>query len=1127
MDEIWADSQSWPYKRAFLIVPEQTKADMERRFLEVRKQRMSASSEAMPSGEALMLVDVISFHRFAHRILSEVGGLSEEALDSATRSLLIHRVLNENAGDFRILSPIRRRIGFSSQVESVLEDFYRYGLTPDMLRSISAEDTRPHFAEKMHELAILMERLDRLTDQIGCCEKIRPLARLSTVLDEMVSFFKKGRPPWPYRRLEYLSDASVWVTGFGQTRNFTPEESEIIEHLSRVCAKVTVSVCADRKTAERFFEIGGDETARPDFEGFYFGGQAIRLLHGIIPGATLTEVPASKDGASELRCLSEGFLKRERTVYESPAPGITRMLFSSKTEELSFIAGKIKQLVLLHGYRYKDMTVVLCNPRDDLSTLHAVFSEYGMDPFLDKRKRLSDTALMRFVIALLDLGVNGWSFESLMRCVKSGLCHISRTESDKLENYCLKHGLNKAFRIFDEKNFDEGKDGEGPAVFQSVRHALFPIRDTVRSLSAEPRCDRKAIILSAFLESYVDDRQTESGAGQIELLAKEWVEAGDHEAALALVASWNELLRILERLAGPIGETDISLRDMRDAILYSVEASPAGAIPSFVDQVRITDVTGGFRSRCKVLFLVGASREYFPNRAVNEGFLRGPERDLLASSLSVRFPNRSKERAYADFFTAYAILDCPSDQLFISAVDSEEPSSLFRLIGQCFPKALFLDNPHKDFHDPRLFSREALLRYAASIFGSPRSVSDTEKMKISAVLLRENPDFPASFSAGRDLFSVRIPEDIIRERYGSGVRMSVSQIEQYASCPFRHFAGYILRLCERERFEVDVRETGSVAHRIMELALDDYIREIRNARNESERTRISGEYAGKDFGRWAEELFILACSGDSYRVTKDPALIMGSGARMIRIARESLKAVFETIDSDDLTPAETEWAYGEGEENPPIVLEWPQTGRKVSFNGIIDRVDTDISKGLFRVLDYKTGDRRVDFKSLYAGLSVQLPAYLYAYRAANPDLMPTDAGYFILKNPMIRVDISKSADIQETVSETKRKEFAVRGMSLSPDELRLCSEYAVKKIRQTCEKIFSGHFDVCPVYEKRGGGKSTCSYCDYKGICGIDPRRPPFIQAPELPGFLMPDGKKPTDREKFLRAIQGETEETT
>jgi len=93
LEEICSEAILWPQKRAFLIVPEQTKADTERSYLEVR-QRMDAKKPhpAGSDGNALMLIDVVSFQRFAHRILSETGGFPEGFLDDASKTMIIHQI---------------------------------------------------------------------------------------------------------------------------------------------------------------------------------------------------------------------------------------------------------------------------------------------------------------------------------------------------------------------------------------------------------------------------------------------------------------------------------------------------------------------------------------------------------------------------------------------------------------------------------------------------------------------------------------------------------------------------------------------------------------------------------------------------------------------------------------------------------------------------------------------------------------------------------------------------------------------------------------------------------------------------------------------------------------------------
>ena len=83
-----------------------------------------------------MLVDVVSFHRFAHRILSEVGGYPQNFLDSSSKSMLIHQILSDGKEDFKVLSALSDRMGFVPDIENVLGDFSRYHVTAEKLHSI-------------------------------------------------------------------------------------------------------------------------------------------------------------------------------------------------------------------------------------------------------------------------------------------------------------------------------------------------------------------------------------------------------------------------------------------------------------------------------------------------------------------------------------------------------------------------------------------------------------------------------------------------------------------------------------------------------------------------------------------------------------------------------------------------------------------------------------------------------------------------------------------------------------------------------------------------------------------------------------------------------------------------------
>lgn len=1112
IEEICAEKLYWPQKRAFLIVPEQTKADIERRFLEVEMSLRGTSGKGDLSEEALMLVDVVSFHRFAYRILSDIGGISGDVLDVPSAGLLIHRVLSEGKNDFRVLSGMAGRIGYAAEIDNVLGDFYRYGITPEMLRSIRPENSNPSFAAKMSDFALLIERVEILTSELGFCGRSHTMKRLAEILEDMIRQVSEspGKLNWPYRRLEYLLNSSVWISGFGQTRNFTPEEYRIISGIRALCEKLTVSVCTDASG-------DGQET-----DGFKFG-QA--TLEGLIPDGTQTDIVKvirTRKHNPDLTYLADHFIRRNNAPFEGDSSSVERLLFKNSMDELCYVAGKIKQLVLTGGYRYKDISVVMCDPAGYESNLHAVFSEYGLDPFLDKRRKLSDTAFMRFVISLLELGASGWSYNSLMNCVKSGICHITRSDADLLENYCLRHGLFKGYRIFDSQNYSEDKDSEGPYVYALVSRVLEPIRKSVSGLSAPSTCSEKAGSLIYFLDHYGGD---EGGvAGQIDALSKEWVDSGDQDAALALVASYNELYRLLNKLAGPMGDSMLQLRDFRDTLLSGMDAALAGAIPSFVDQVRITDPAKGYQKSCKVMFLVGSARDNFPYRSLPEGYLRGSEREILAESLQVPFPSRSKDSAVSDFFMAYALLDCPENKLIITSRISTEPSAVFRFIGESLPESVLLYSPEKEFYDPRLFSKRALSRFICEVQSRKRTPENQEELNKVFALRKAFPDLILPEVRKPDQYSLRISGEMMDQSYVGRGTMSVSQIEEYASCAFRHFASHVLRLEEREIFQTDASETGTIAHKIMELSVSEYISALSEAGDASGRERISAAFIKKDFKTWADELFERACRETINNVAADPALLVSSGSRIKSMAEKSLAAVFGQIDPSGLVPEQTEWKYGVG-DIPPIQIRLSGSGREILFRGIIDRIDIDHKRNLFGVLDYKTGDKHVDYRQLFSGLSVQLPAYLYAYSSVNPGLQPASAGYFHMTSPMTPVKSNRREEIDIEVEKARSKAFQLRSIDLDPEDLSVSARHAALRIKSNCEKLFAGEISVNPVFLRNKGENQVCSYCDYSAVCGIDPRNPPYVFPAKLPEYKGDDGKMLSEKERYVRAIREEIEQ--
>ena len=1085
LEKISAEARLWPHKRAFLLVPEPIKADMEIRLLRFLKKQNEGLRAA---NEALMLVDVVSFSRLSHRILSEVGGISDEFMDDALETMLIHTILREGGKDFTALSALSDRIGFVPEIQNVLGDFSRYHVTAGRLREIEQTMAEPKLVSKIHELGYVRtgESMKRLADILLKLAGKQPLS-------------------WPLDRLSYLRDASVWILGFGQLRDFTPEESFVLSGLAATCESVTVTAVSDRAPLSKSDITEGAPA-------FVFGRQTLWSLKSRFPEAKFEKREFSPDKPAELICFSQAFASRELTPKPMPTPSIQPMMMANAMEELTFVAGEIRRLVLCEGFRYKDISVVLCDQGSNESNLHAVFSEFGLDPFLDKRRPLSGTALIRFVMALMDLGITGWSFSALMTCLKSGMCHVPAQDVDRFENFCLKYGFFRGYRILDERNYTKNKDPD-EAMLSIMRNSLLPLRKFVDQIGSALTCANKAKAMLSFLQTYggESDGYLSGVAGQIEALSAEWAEAGDQDASLALTASFNELVALLEKLSGPIGDTKLSLLNFKSMLQSGMEATLYGAIPSYVDQITISDIKRGALRSSRIMFLVGASNDRFPFGGIHEGYLRGFEREYISESLGIYFPSRSRDQYFADYTVAYSLIDAPTEKLYILCSQSKEPSVIFSQLQELFGDSQVSSPATDSVHDARLFSRNALQRYIRTRLSQEKNPAKREQFRemagqIPGISLQE---------ATKQTFDIQISGESMRRRYPGELRMSVSQVETYASCPFKHFGNYVLRLKERELYESRANITGTILHAAMENALKEYMNRLHRTATTKERESLADEYAVRDFSVWAQELLEEIQESSDEPVAGDSVFRASSGSLMRRTAGHSLRYIFNDPSLRVFRPEALEWKFGE--EGTAQISIPTVSGRNVLLTGTIDRVDINPDSNSFRVLDYKTGNKEVKYDELFHGLSVQLPVYMKVYSSNRTDLTPAQAGYFLVARPNINLSDCGGRKDPVDLQEKIRKEFKVREIDMDPSLLQKTADHAIEKIQEHCNKLFSGDFSVRPRRTLKSKPNQACEYCDYMAVCGIDPKSPPTQTLPAVPPLT--EAKQNCDRENFKQYL--------
>jgi ATP-dependent helicase/nuclease subunit B len=205
-------------------------------------------------------------------------------------------------------------------------------------------------------------------------------------------------------------------------------------------------------------------------------------------------------------------------------------------------------------------------------------------------------------------------------------------------------------------------------------------------------------------------------------------------------------------------------------------------------------------------------------------------------------------------------------------------------------------------------------------------------------------------------------------RHPFDAEMSPTRLERYVGCPFAFLLRDVLGLEAPEEpgesLEMDAREFGTLAHKILQVAFS---------------AAIAGE-SGLD-----ETLQALAAAWETACAEAELGGVTGAALSWAVRRAMLLEDLLECVRRDPVfatagdRPVDVEWVFGET-AGRIVSLELPG-GRTVRFKGRVDRLDATAAGA--RIIDYKTGKGTTEAKRLKDGLGVQLPVYQLAVRQAG------------------------------------------------------------------------------------------------------------------------------------------------
>lgn len=1050
-------------KKIYIITPEQFSYTAEKKLLDILDE------------DAVINAEVLTFQRMAHRVLNQENKVP---LSKAGKSMLIYHILSENKGKLKFLGKTDENVELLS---TAITEFKKHNVTIQDLTKAIGETEDKYLETKLLDLKLMYEKFqeniqDRFIDEND------NLTKLVEKID----------------KTDMFNDTIIYIDEFA---GFTSQEYKIIEKLLIKAKHVYITICTD---SVEFSKIKESDI-------FYENKKTLKKLVELSKEEEVELIPlfnTYRFKNKELLHLEQNLYKVPYSEYKDKIEHIELFLANNQYSEIENIAKEIEKKVRDQDYRYKDISIITKNIDTYSGLIKAIFSKYEIPVFIDEKKDLNQNILVKFILALIEIFIKNWSYESMFNYIKTGLLDISEEDIWYLENYVLKWGIKGDKWYKSEWDF-ENDNSRIIDIRNKIVNPLIKLRD---NMYAQKDIESITKTIYQFLiENNINKRMSY----KIQNLE----EINQLEMANEYKTSYDVIMNLLDEIVMVFGKTKISFERYIEILKVGLKSSELGKIPANSDVVIVGDVDRSRSHKVKVIYIIGLNDGAFPTVNRDEGFLNDKDRESLKNN-GIELAKGTLELLYDDNFNIYKALTTAEESIYLSysSADCE---------GRTLRPSIFVIKLKKIFKN--LKEQSDIIKQKEEISNKETTFDDLltnmrnckDGKEINAIwwniynIYKEDEEWCNRLKKSlKALNYTNNPEKInelnIDKLYGSTLKTSVSRLEQYRSCPFSFFLKYGLSLKEKSNFKVASIDTGNFMHETIDSFFNIIsereinLREITDKELEVIIEKIITEKLG------LKKNYIFS-STEKYKV-----LVY----RLKKLIKRAMKYIIYSINVSDFEVLGNEVEFKNEADYPPIVLEL-ENNKKIEITGKIDRVDiaSDEQSKYIRIIDYKSSTKTIDLNQVVEGIQIQLLTYLDAVTSIE-EAQPAGVLYFNLIDPIVKSDRNltdeqiedeirkqfkmqgliladvnvirmmdktlepgKSSDVIPAYIDTKENVSKTRSSAIKKEEFEHLQKYINKVIKEISKEILDGNIDLKP-YNKNG--KTPCEYCEYKSICNFN-----------------------------------------
>jgi ATP-dependent helicase/nuclease subunit B len=1045
-------------------------------------------------------LDVLSPSRLTERVFDRAGKPPLARIGAEGKAMAVQSLMEGLAPELSYYKRAAGRRGFARRMAEQIGAFKRAGQTPASVLELASRCGGAARGKLSDMAAIFNGYEEALAGQFVDGEDVQRamLERLpaSGVMD----------------------GARVWVYGFDL---IVPSMVDLFCRAAKLSRAFTLALTWDR-------------SGMPDGRLF---APARATLDRLERGFARAGVPFVQervedrlDAAGPIRYLERALFAGTASVYkggDGMDSAIEYAVESTPDSEAERAAARVLRLIV-DGVDPDDIRVLHANLDANGDTLARAFNRMGIPVYLDRKRPASAHPLFLGLMGAIDFasrvsspGAGHSATAALSDWIRSGFSELTADEASALDAYARSHALDGARWL---------KPLDGPTAFQlsQAEETLRGKTEPLRRMAVEPLADLRVMTRQAERSGEFARalwRFTEE-AGIYGKLTELY--SGLNARGMALEAShtaqvWQLWLNLLDQLDALLAGKPVSSTLAAKIIRTGIESLDLGALPPEHGRVTIGQVGRAKPGRARAALILGlADGALAPG---GEGLLTDAE--LLEAEAILDAPLGLDTRSLLALTNLNLLeaMAAPTDFLYVSCSTAGEggervqPSITMRRLARLFPAACQVDGGRPAC----LYSPGTALDAIGPALRSSRSDKPISGIwQIARTALEADPVWRDRLRGVADALAPdkpRPPLDVpLAAELYSRAKYSVTRLELFAACPYRHFVRFGLTPIMPVEPRVAANRAGSLLHRALETLL-------RECAGEATFPDLPREQVEETLERFMPRMLDAFENG----LVRQNARMEAEGARIAATAKRAGWTAVKQLTVSAFRPMAFEYTFGLGRDGAlSIELDG---GGSIPLEGKIDRVDEwyDGAKRYLRVIDYKSGSRAgkgnpFDPTRFYEGLDLQLLLYLAAVIPEPETAKPAGAFLFKLDNPALTVepDEPEALSAEGWLDKLERKRFSelkLRGVMLDDKRVAMAMDNAepplsVQKMYNKTDGRRAAHADLVSAddmdgmirYAKRKAASlarriidgevacdparivewTACQWCDYGAVCQRD-----------------------------------------